>query len=210
MTRVLVVDDHSLFREGLKQIIAETPDLRVTGEAVGGHDALRAIEGHTYDVVVMDLSMPEGSGLEALMQLRSYAPDLPVLILSMHPEQQYGVRVLKAGACGYLSKDAAPDHLIEALRKVAAGGRYVTPTVAERLAEHLSADTTGPLHETLSEREFQVLRLLAQGLTVGEIADTLALSVKTVSTYRSRLLEKMNMQSNAEVTRYALEHKLVE
>ena len=210
MIHVLVVDDHNIFREGLKQILSSTPDLHVAGEAAGGHDALAKVQNGDWDVVLMDLSMPDGSGLETLLQLRTLRPKLPVLILSMYPEDQYAIRVLKAGASGYLSKVAAPDALIEAIRKVAGGGKFVSPEVAEVLAAQIGSAVQGPPHEALSDREFQVLRLIASGKTVSDIADELALSVKTISTYRSRVLEKMNMKSNAELTRYALQNHLVE
>ncbi len=210
MIHVLVVDDHSIFREGLRQILAETPDIRVAGEASGGRDALTRVAENTWDVVIMDLSMPEGSGLETLAQLRAISPGLPVLILSMYPEDQYAIRVLKTGAAGYLSKDAAPDSLVDAIRKVASGGKYVSPAVAERLAAEIGSGIKRLPHEDLSDREFQVLRLIASGKTVSEIADKLSLSVKTISTYRARLLEKMNMKSNAELTRYAILNHLVE
>jgi len=206
--RVLVIDDHSIFREGLKQIISETSDIRVLGEASNGRDGLSFVADGEWDVVVMDLSMPEGSGLETLAQIRSVRPGLPVLILSMYPEEQFALRALRAGAAGYLCKDAAPDDLLAAIRKVASGGTFVTPCTAERLAARLSEG--GQPHEALSDREFQVLRLLASGKTVSEIAHTLALSVKTISTYRTRLLDKMNLKTNAELTRYALENNLVD
>lgn len=209
MIRVLVVDDHSIFREGLKQILAETPDIRVAGEATDGRKALDVVQDDAWDVLVMDLSMPDGGGLEALSQVQALRPDLPVLILSMYPEDQYAIRVLRAGAAGYLSKAAAPDDLVGAIRKVATGGRFVSPETAERLAAQLGTDAYAHPHEALSDREFQVLRLIGSGHTVSDIADQLALSVKTISTYRSRLLEKMGMKSNAELTHYAIKNRLV-
>jgi two-component system, NarL family, invasion response regulator UvrY len=210
MISVFVADDHSIMREGLKQIVGETVDIRVTGEASNGRDALTRLSEGKYDVLVMDISMPEGGGLEALQQVLARYPELPVLILSMYPEEQYAIRVLKAGASGYVSKEAAPDQLITAIRKVASGGRFVSPSVAEKLAFRLGGFSSELPHEHLSDREFQVLRMLASGKSVSEIGDELAISVKTVSTYRSRLLEKMNMRSNAEITRYAISHQLVE
>lgn len=209
MIRVLVVDDHAIFREGVKQILDDVLDIQVEGEASNGRDALDLVLRDEWDVMLMDLSMPEGGGLETLRQVRTIRPKLPVLILSMYPETQYAVRVLKAGAAGYLNKDAAPDELVSAIRKVAEGRKYVTPEVAERLITQLGPHPTLLPHEALSEREFQVMRLLASGKTVSEISDELALSVKTISTYRARILEKMGMGSNAELTRYALENRLV-
>ncbi len=210
MARILIIDDHSIFREGIKQILGETPDLRVEAEAPTGREGLRFIEEGGWDAVVMDLSMPDGGGLEALAQIRTLAPSLPVLILSMFPEEQYGLRVLKAGAAGYLSKMAAPDQLVNAIRKVAGGGRFISPSLAEQLAERLVPQGEGAPHERLSDREFQVMTLLAEGKTVSEIADELALSVKTISTYRTRVLEKMDLGSNASLTRYALDFGLIE
>ena len=210
MIRLLLVDDHIIFREGVKQVLLDTPDVRVVAEAVNGREALRYIEAEKLDAVVMDINMPDRSGLETLRQIRDLAPRLPVLILSMYPEEQYAIRVLKAGASGYLSKDAAPDNLVTAIRKVSGGGRYVSPFVAEQLAARVGGEQEEQPHDALSEREFQVFRLLAAGRASTDIADELSLSVKTVSTYRSRVLAKMGFNSNAELTRYALEHGLVE
>lgn len=210
MIRLLLVDDHTIFREGVKQVLLETSDIRVAAEAISGRDALRFIEDEQLDAVVMDINMPDGSGLETLRQIRDLAPKLPVLILSMYPEDQYAIRVLQAGASGYLSKDAAPENLVQAVRKVSGGGRYISAAVAETLATRIGEGHEGQPHETLSEREFQVFRMLAAGHAPGEIADELALSVKTVSTYRGRVLSKMGLKSNAELTRYALSHGLVE
>jgi two-component system, NarL family, invasion response regulator UvrY len=210
MIRVFVADDHSIMREGLKQIAAETNDIRITGEASNGRAAISALGEGVYDVLVMDLSMPEGGGLETLRHVRAIYPKLPVLILSMYPEDQYAIRVLKAGAAGYLSKEAAPDSLLDAVRKVAGGGKFISQVIAEKLAFQVGAPITDLPHDKLSEREFQVFRMLAEGKSVSEIGDELALSVKTVSTYRTRLLEKMDMRSNAEITRYALDNHLVQ
>lgn len=210
LVRVLVIDDHSIFREGLKQVLSETPDIQVRGEAPNGRDGLSLVADEDWDVVVMDISMPEGDGLDSLAQLRSIRPNLPVLILSMYPEDQFALRALRAGASGYLCKDAAPDDLVAAIRKVASGGTFITPCTAERLAAQLGAGPAGRPHDALSDREFQVLRLIASGKTVSEIAASLALSVKTISTYRTRLLEKMHLKTNAELTRYALENNLVD
>ena len=210
MIKVLVADDHPVVREGLKQILAAAQDIEVAAEAEDGHELLEKVREQSFDVVVMDITMPGLMGLDALKQLKSEHPQLPILILSVHPEEQYALRVLRAGASGYLTKGSAPDSLIGAIRKVHRGGNYVSPALAERLADELRGDITKMPHETLSDREYQVMCLIASGKTVTEIADQLALSVKTVSTYRSRILEKMRMKTNAELTHYAIEHKLVD
>lgn len=209
MIRVLIADDHAVVRRGLVQIISETLDLQVAAEAGSGFEALDLARRQPFDAVVLDLSMPGQSGLDTLKQLRAEHPQLPVLVLSMHAENQYAVRVLKAGAAGYLTKESAPEELVRAIRRIAGGGKYMSPAVAEALLFHLDADATGPLHATLSDREFQVMRLLASGKTVSEIAGELALSVKTISTYRTRVLEKMHMRSNAELTHYAIKNDLI-
>lgn len=209
MIRVLVADDHAVVRRGLAQIISETGDIEVSAEASNGGEVLTLTREEEFDVVVLDINMPGMDGLDTLKQLKSEFPDLSVLVLSMHPEDHYAVRVLKAGASGYLNKDDSPDELVNALRRVAGGGRYVSPEVAESLLTHLDAGKDAPLHAVLSDREFQVLCMISEGKTVGDIADDLALSVKTISTYRSRILEKMNMKSNAELTHYAIKHDLI-
>jgi two-component system invasion response regulator UvrY len=210
MIKIFIADDHAIVREGLKQIVAETTDMTVTDEADTGHEVLEKVSENDYDVLVLDITMPGLNGLDALKQLRSQRPDLPVLVLSIHPEEQYAVRVLRAGASGYLTKESAPDELISAIRKVSMGGKYVTPSLAEKLASDLVADGKKPLHETLSDREYQVLCMIASGKTVTEIAEELFLSEKTISTYRSRILEKMKMKTNAELIHYAIKHGLVE
>lgn len=210
MIKIFIADDHAIVREGLKQIVAETTDMAVTDEADTGHEVLEKVSENDYDVLVLDITMPGLNGLDALKQLRTQRPDLPVLVLSIHPEEQYAVRVLKAGASGYLTKESAPDELISAIRKVSMGGKYVTPSLAEKLASDLVADGKKPLHETLSDREYQVLCMIASGKTVTEIAEELFLSEKTISTYRSRILEKMKMKTNAELIHYAIKHGLVE
>jgi len=210
MIKIFIADDHAIVREGLKQIVAETTDMAVTDEADTGHEVLEKVSENDYDVLVLDITMPGLNGLDALKQLRSQRPDLPVLVLSIHPEEQYAVRVLRAGASGYLTKESAPDELISAIRKVSMGGKYVTPSLAEKLASDLVADGKKPLHETLSDREYQVLCMIASGKTVTEIAEELFLSEKTISTYRSRILEKMKMKTNAELIHYAIKHGLVE
>jgi two-component system invasion response regulator UvrY len=206
---VLIADDHPIVREGLKQIVADASDIAIKGEASDGDKVLEKVRGGGWDVLVLDLTMPGLSGLDLIKQLRIEFPKLPILVLSMHPEDQYAVRLLRAGASGYLTKDAAADQLVAAIRKVVGGGRYVSPTLAEKLVFDLTAKTDGPIHEALSNREFQVLCLIASGRTVTEIAEELVLSVKTISTYRSRILGKMDMSSNAELTRYAIRNNLV-
>ncbi len=210
MIRVFVADDHAVVRRGVLQILAEAPDMVAAGEASTGREVLQAVRQHDYDVLVLDIAMPDTNGLEVLNQLRTLKPDLRVLILSMYPERQYAVRALKAGAAGYLTKESAPDELIGAIRKVAQGGKYVTQSLAERLAAALGGELGKEPHETLSAREYQVLRLLAAGKTVSDIATELSLSVKTVSTYRTRILEKLDLRNTAEIIRYAFEHGLAE
>lgn len=210
MIKVLIADDHAVVRQGLKQILAETTDMLVVGDATSGAEALEKARSEACDVLILDMTMPGLNGLEILKEVRATRPQLPVLILSMHPEEQFAVRLLKAGASGYLNKESAPDELVKAIRKVVEGGKYVSPALAERLALDISADSDKPRHETLSDREFQVMCMMATGKTVTEIAEELSLSVKTVSTYRARILEKMNLTTNAEVIRYAIQNQLVE
>jgi two-component system invasion response regulator UvrY len=210
MTKILIADDHPIVREGLKHIIEEEADLSVAGETGSAADFFESVRNHDYDLVLLDITMPGMSGLDILKQVKIEKPGLPVLILSIHSEDQYAVRALKAGASGYLTKASAPDKLIEAIRKVLSGGRYVSPYLAERLAFQLDSGTEKQPHERLSDREFQVLCLIASGKTVKEIGDELALSAKTVSTYRSRILEKMHMKNNAELTHYAIKNNLLD
>jgi DNA-binding NarL/FixJ family response regulator len=209
MIRVLIADDHTIVREGLKQIMSDTGDMTVTAEAATGQEALDMLLREDCDVAVLDIAMPGKNGLEVLKEIRHQKPKLPVLILSMYPEDQYAVRVLKAGADGYLTKESAPQDLITAVRRLYAGKKYISPMLAERLALTLESDSTRPPHELLSDREYQVLCRIASGKTVKEIADELVLSVKTISTYRSRILEKMSMKNNAELTYYAIHNSLV-
>ena len=209
MTRVVIADDHTVVRRGLAEVISDAVDLAVVGEAASGDALLGLLRGGTPDVVVLDLSMPGPSGLDLVKQLRAEYPSLPLLVLSMHPEDQYAVRVLRAGAAGYLTKEAAERDLVQAIRRVAGGGRYLTPVLAESLLAHFDTDPGASPHASLSDREFQVLRLLASGKPVSTIGEELALSVKTVSTYRARLLQKMGMKNNAELTRYAIENGLL-
>ncbi len=210
MIRILIADDHAIVRKGLKQIISETQDMVVADEAGDGQEVLNKVRKNGFDMVLLDISMPGRTGLDILRELRAEKPKMPILVLSMYPEEQYAVRVLRAGASGYLTKESAPDELIAAIRRVSLGKKYITPSLAERLALDLDVDSEKPLHETLSDREYQVLCLIASGKTVGEIAEKLSLSAKTISTYRARILEKMNMKNNAELTHYALQHKLVD
>jgi len=210
MIRALIADDHAVVRQGLIQILGNIPEITVAGEAINGQEVLDKVRAESWDVVILDISMPDCSGLDILKQLKSERPKLPVLVLSMHSEDQYAVRALKAGASGYLTKDSAPDELVKAIRKVVSGGRYVGSCLAERLAFEIGADSSKLPHETLSDREFQVLRLIASGKSVTEIAAELYLSSKTVSTYRVRLLKKMNLKTNAELMHYAMQNHLID
>jgi two-component system invasion response regulator UvrY len=210
MIRVLVADDHAVVRRGVVQILDEAPDMVAAGEASTGRQVLNEIQEHDFDVLVLDIAMPEGSGLEVLNQLQTLKPNLRVLILSMYPEKQYAVRALKAGAAGYLTKESAPGELLTAIRRVAQGGKYISQSLAEELAAGLVGEAEMPPSERLSDREYQVVRLLAQGKTVTEIATELALSIKTISTYRARVLEKLNLRNTAEIIRYAFEHGIAE
>ena len=208
--RILIVDDHAVVRRGLIEILAEEFPEAVFAEAGNAGEALQQIRKQDWDVVVLDITLPGRSGLDVLKDVRSARPRLPVLVLSMHPEDQYGLRVLKAGASGYLTKETAPEKLVEAARTVLSGQKYVTNTLAQKLALRLQNEFEGPPHERLSDREHQVMILIASGKTVSQIADELFLSVKTVSTYRARVLEKMGMTTNAELIGYAIKAGLVD
>ena len=210
MTRILIADDHAVLRSGLKEILMRDLDGVTWGEAENGQQVLDQVQSHDWDLLILDISMPGRGGLDVLSDLKGLRPKLPVLVLSMYPEDQYGRRVLKAGASGYLNKDSAPEELIKAVRKLLSGGRYVSPALAETLASDLSHDTGRPPHESLSDREFEVLRRIASGKTVGQIAEALHLSVATVSTYRARILEKMSLSTTAELMHYALRNHLVD
>jgi DNA-binding NarL/FixJ family response regulator len=210
MINVVVVDDHAVVREGLKRIIAENPGMTVSGEAADGYEALEVLKKHPCDVVLLDITMPNKSGLDVLKELHADSPRLPVLVLSMHPEDQYAVRVLRAGAAGYVTKESAPAKLVQAIRKVVRGGKYVSPALAEKLVYDLGNAADKAPHEILSDREYQVLCMIASGKTVTNIAEELSLSVKTISTYRVRILEKLKMNNNAEMTRYAIKEGLVD
>ena len=210
MIKVLIADDHPIVRQGLRQILSEIPDMEVAGEAVNAQETLDQVRAGGWDVLVLDITMPDRSGFDILKELKHEQPDLPVLVLSIHAEEQFAVRVLKAGASGYLTKENAPGDLVKAIRKVVDGGKYISPDLAERLAFGLDTSSGQPRHETLSDREFQVMQMMASGRTLAEIAGELSLSTKTVSTYRTRLLEKMNFKTNAEIIRYAIENGLIE
>lgn len=210
MIRVLIADDHAIVRQGLRQILADTQDMEVGGEAANGFEALQRIrDGGQWDVVLLDVSMPGKNGIDTLKQIKDERPKLPVLVLSMYPEDQYAVRLLKAGAAGYLTKESAPEQLVTAIRTVAGGRKYISPAVAELLAGEIGRDSEQPPHATLSDREFEIMRLLASGMSPTDIADHLKLSVKTVSTYRIRLLAKMQLKNTSELTYYAIKNGLV-
>jgi two-component system invasion response regulator UvrY len=210
MIKVLVADDHAVVRRGLRQILSETPDILVAGEAGTAAEVRQLLREQRWDVIVLDLNMPGGSGIELLGDLRRQTPTTRVLVLTVYPEDQYAVRAIRAGAAGFLTKESAPEKLIEAVRKVASGGRYVSRELAETLASLVAGETDGALHERLSDREFEVFKMLASGRTVSQAAEELALSVKTISTHRTRILRKMDMKTNAELTHYAVRNGVVE
>lgn len=208
--KVLITDDHAVLRRGLKQILEDGFGRIQFGDAANASEAVALVAREHWDLVVLDITMPGRSGLDALKEIKTLKPNMRVLVLSVHSEDQFAVRVLKAGASGFLNKDSAPEELVKAVRKVLGGGRYVSTSLAEKLAMKLDKPGDQLPHQSLSDREFQVLRMIGSGKTVSEIAQELSLSVKTVSTYRARILEKMNLHTNAELTRYSFEHKLVE
>ncbi len=207
--RILIADDHPIVREGYKKILTSQPDMDVTGEAGNGQEVLDLIQKKDFELILLDISMPGRSGLEILKELKSQKPHLPVMILSIYPEEQYAVRAFRDGASGYLTKASTPKELISAIRKVSQGGRYVTEALAEKLTYFLHGDADKVPHEKLSDREYQVMLLIASGKTVTQIADELCLSVKTISTYRRHILEKMQFTTNAEITMYAIQNKLL-
>ncbi len=208
-TKIVVVDDHAIVREGLKTILAKAPDLEVVGEAGNAPDALVLLRKTPVQLLLLDIGLPGKTGVDLLKSVKVELPKLPVLVLSNYPEDQYALRVLKQGAAGYLTKESAPELLITAVRKVAAGGKYVSPGVAERLIEDMGVKESEIPHERLSDREFEVFKFIAAGKSLTDIADTLHLSIKTISTHRTRILEKTGFQSNADMTRYALERGLL-
>jgi len=210
MIKLLIADDHTIVREGLKQILADTPNISVVGEANSGQEVIKKVAVGNFDLVLLDISLPGMSGLDVLKQIRLLKPDLPVLILSMYPEEQYAIRSLKAGASGYLTKESAPEELIRAIRKVATGRKYITESLAEKILIDWDKDKGKAPHEMLSDREYQVFCLIASGKTVKEISKVLSLSTKTVSTHRARILKKMHMRNSAQLMHYAIRHNLVE
>ena len=210
MIKLLIADDHAVVRRGLKQILEETSDIEVSGEATNSREVLELVGSKHWDVLVLDITMPGRSGLDILKEIKQLSPRLPVLVLSMHAEEQFASRVLKAGASGYLPKESAPEELVKAIRKVCLGGKYISPAQAEKLVYLFDSASDKPAHDSLSDREYEVLRLIASGKTVTQIADEIKLSVKTISTYRTRILEKMKMHTSAELTHYAIKNRLVE
>lgn len=210
MIRVLLADDHNIVRAGVREILSDTTDIEVAGEAVNGHEVMALVREREFDVAVLDMSMPGRSGIDLIRQVKAERPRLKVLVLSMYSEEQYAVRALRAGASGYLTKESVADELVAAIRRVAGGGAYVSPETAERLALGANQDVAAAPHTLLSDREFEVFRMIAQGRSVTEIADALALSVKTVSTHKARIMQKMNLANPAELIRYALDHGLLE
>lgn len=208
--KVFIADDHAIVREGLKQILAETRDIVVAGEAENGLDAIKLFRKSECQVMLLDISMPDRSGIEVLKQIKKEKPELAVLMLSMHREDQYAIRSLKAGAAGYLTKQSAPRELVTAIRQVAGGLKYISAALAQELANHVGEDHEAPPHDALSDREYQTLTMIASGKTVGVIAKELSLSVKTVSEYRARLLVKMKLKNSAELTHYAIKNQLIE
>jgi len=207
--RILIADDHPIVRAGFKLVISDTQDMTVADEAGNGQEVLNLIRKKDYDIVLLDISMPGRNGLEVLKDLKAEKPKMPVMILSIYPEEQYAVRALRAGASGYMTKASAPNELIAAIRKISQGGKYISASLAEKLTEYLDEDANKPLHEKLSDREYQVMLLIASGKTVSDIADELCLSVKTISTYRSHIIDKMRLKNNAEITLYAVQNNLI-
>lgn len=209
MINILIADDHSVVRRGIKQILSEETDLNVSGEASNSEEIFRHLDNAKWDLLILDITMPGKSGLDILIDLKKMKPEMKILILSMHPEEEIAIRALKTGADGYLNKDSVPGELIRAIRKVTGGGKYISSNLAETLIFSTGKESPKQPHEELSEREFQVLCLLASGHSLTQIAEKFSLSVKTISTYRSRILEKMNLKSNVDITHYAIKHKLV-
>lgn len=210
MIKVMIIDDHAIVRQGLKQILSETSDISVTGEAESGFQAMRVIRQQDFDVILLDISLPDRNGLDVLKQIKKEYPNLAVLMLSMHSESEFAIRALKAGAAGYLNKQSAPAQLVTAIRHVASGQKFITPALAMELANAITSDINQPLHATLSDREFQTLCLIASGKGLSEISEEMCLSPKTVSVYRARLLGKLKLTNNSELIRYAIMHQLVD
>ena len=210
MIRIVIADDHEIVRAGLKQIISDDEDMEVLGESNNGENLIELVKKNDYDVVLLDLKMQGISGIDVIKHIKVIKPDLPIIVLSMHAEDQYAVRTIKAGASGYLTKETAAENLVSAVRRVVAGGKYISPTLAETLADSVAGGGTDLPHEKLTDREFQVMCMIASGKTVSEIGSELFLSVKTISTYRQRVLEKMNMKNNSELTHYAIKNNLLD
>jgi len=210
MIKILIVDDHAIVREGLKQIVAEENDMIVSGEAKDASELFKLVNNYHFDIVIIDISMPGRSGLDALKDLKKSKPNLPVLILSMFSEEQYGLRAIKAGAAGYMKKVSAPNELVSAIRNIVKGGKYINQSLAEKLAEEYGGKAKSQLHDRLSDREYQIMCLIATGKTTEEISNDLSISVHTVYTYRNRILDKMQLKSNVELTQYVIQNKLIE
>lgn len=210
MIRIVIADDHEIVRAGLKQIISDDEDMEVLGESNNGENLIELVKKNDYDVVLLDLKMQGISGIDVIKHIKVIKPDLPIIVLSMHAEDQYAVRTIKAGASGYITKETAAESLITAVRRVVAGGKYISQTLAETLADSIAGGGTELPHEKLTDREFQVMSMIASGKTVSEIGSELFLSVKTISTYRQRILEKMNMKNNSELTHYAIKNNLLD
>ena len=210
MTRLLVVDDHEIVRAGLKQLLSDYEEFTVAGEAGSGADAVKMVHESNWDVVLLDISMPDMNGIDTLKQIKHWKPKLPVLILTVHPEENYAINLLRAGARGYLRKECTPEELVDAIRLVVSGRRYLSPALRHQLAAELNGEGQNALHTELTQREFQIFCKLANGQTVSEIAEDLFLSIKTVSTYRARILEKMGMKTNSNITYYAIKHGLIQ
>jgi len=209
MINLLIADDHTIVRKGIIQLIEETSDIKVTAEAKNGAEVLHLIAKQNFDIIILDINMPGRSGLEVLKELKSIKPKIPILILSMFPEEQYAIRVMRSGASGYLTKESAPEELIKALRTIAGGKKYIHPSLAEQLADHFDQSVDKPLTEKLSDREYETMIKIATGKSLTEIADELSISVKTVSTYRRRVLNKLNVQSNVELTQWVIKNNLL-
>ena len=210
MIKILIADDHAIVREGLKQIVAEEADMEVTGEAANASELFDLLEKDCWEIVVLDINMPGKSGLEALKEMRSRNINVPVLILSMFSEDQYGIRAIKAGAAGYLKKVSAPTELVSAIRKIVSGGKYINQSLAEKLADNVDVNNKKALHQNLSDREYQIMCFISFGKSAEEIAEELTISIHTVYSYRNRILEKMHLKSNVELTQYAIQNKLIE
>ena len=210
MINILIADDHAIVREGLKQIVAEEPDIKVIGEAENANQVFELLQSKEINIIILDINMPGKSGLEALKELRQDYPKIPVLILSMYSEEQYGLRAIKAGASGFLKKVSAPEELVKAIRKIFYGGKYISPELAEKLADTFEESRKALAHETLSNREFQIMCAIGSGKSAEEIAEELSISIHTVYSYRNRILEKMQLKSNVELTQYVIKNKLIE